>query len=66
MTKVEAAAAPLIALIMGSKSDWTTMQCAAEVLAELGVPYEAKMVSAHRTPDLLFAYVAARKRAASK
>ena len=57
MTKLEAAAAPLVALIMGSKSDWTTMQCAAEVLAKLGVPYEAKIVSAHRTPDLLFEYV---------
>ena len=57
MTKPESGAAPLVAVIMGSKSDWTTMQCAAEVLAELGVPYEAKIVSAHRTPDLLFEYV---------
>ena len=57
MTKVETGAAPLVALIMGSKSDWATMQCAAEVLAELGVPYEAKIVSAHRTPDFLFEYV---------
>jgi len=47
----------MVAVIMGSKSDWTTMQRAAEVLAELGVPYEAKVVSAHRTPDLLFEYV---------
>jgi 5-(carboxyamino)imidazole ribonucleotide mutase len=44
---------------MGSKSDWATMQRAAEVLDSLGVPYEAKIVSAHRTPDLLFEYVAA-------
>ena len=57
MTKPESGAAPLVAIIMGSKSDWTTMQYAAEVLADLGVPYEAKIVSAHRTPDLLFEYV---------
>jgi len=42
---------------MDSKSDWTTMQRAAEVLAELGVPYESRIVSAHRTPGLLFEYV---------
>jgi 5-(carboxyamino)imidazole ribonucleotide mutase len=48
--------APRVALIMGSSSDWPTMQHAAEVLRELGVPYEAKVVSAHRTPDLLFRY----------
>ncbi len=59
MTKMEPAATPLVAIIMGSKSDWTTMQRAAEVLAELEVPYEAKIVSAHRTPDLLFEYVGA-------
>ena len=50
---------PRVAVIMGSKSDWATMQHAAELLAELGVPYEAKIVSAHRTPDLLFDYVGA-------
>lgn len=49
-------AAPLVALIMGSKSDWETMQHAADMLAALGVPHEAKVVSAHRTPDLLFEY----------
>ncbi len=48
--------APRVALIMGSASDWPTMQHGAEVLRELGVPYEAKVVSAHRTPDLLFDY----------
>jgi 5-(carboxyamino)imidazole ribonucleotide mutase len=42
---------------MGSKSDWNTLARAAEVLAELGIAYEAKIVSAHRTPDLLFDYV---------
>ena len=41
---------------MGSRSDWETMQHAAAMLDELGVPYEAKLVSAHRTPDLLFEY----------
>ncbi len=49
--------APRVAVIMGSKSDWATMRGAAELLAELGVGYEAKVVSAHRTPDLLFDYV---------
>jgi 5-(carboxyamino)imidazole ribonucleotide mutase len=42
---------PLIAIIMGSKSDWETMQHAAETLDELGVPSEARVLSAHRTPD---------------
>jgi len=44
---------PLVAIVMGSQSDWATMRCAAEVLDELGVTYEAKIVSAHRTPDRL-------------
>ncbi len=47
---------PLIGLIMGSKSDWSTMQHAADMLDELGIPYETRVVSAHRTPDLLFEY----------
>lgn len=47
-----------VAIIMGSRSDWDTMTHAADVLAELGVPFEAKVVSAHRTPDLLFEYAA--------
>ncbi len=47
---------PLIGIIMGSKSDWETMQHAAETLDGLGIPCEVKVVSAHRTPDLLFAY----------
>lgn len=46
----------LISIIMGSKSDWETMQHAAETLDGLGLPYEVKVVSAHRTPDLLFKY----------
>jgi 5-(carboxyamino)imidazole ribonucleotide mutase len=41
---------------MGSRSDWETMRHAAETLAELGVPYETRVVSAHRTPDLLYEY----------
>lgn len=49
-------AAPLVGVIMGSTSDWETMRHAAEVLAELGVPHETRVVSAHRTPDLLFEY----------
>jgi len=47
---------PLVGIIMGSKSDWETMAHAAETLDELGVPYEVRVVSAHRTPDLLFEY----------
>lgn len=47
---------PLVGLIMGSKSDWPTMEHAANMLEKLGVAYEAKVVSAHRTPDLLFDY----------
>ena len=42
-----------VAIVMGSQSDWQTMRCAADVLDELGVSYEAKIVSAHRTPDRL-------------
>ena len=51
-------ATPLVGLIMGSRSDWETMRHAAEMLDELGVPYEQRVVSAHRTPDLLFDYAA--------
>ena len=47
---------PLVSIIMGSQSDWPTMKCAAEILDELGVPHETKIVSAHRTPDRLYAY----------
>ena len=46
--------APPVAIIMGSRSDWPTMQCAAESLDLLGVPYETKVVSAHRTPERLY------------
>ncbi len=51
--------APLVGVIMGSKSDWETMRHACEMLEVLGVPYETEVVSAHRTPDKLFAYAAA-------
>ena len=47
---------PLVGIIMGSTSDWETMQHAADTLKELGVAYETRVVSAHRTPDLLFRY----------
>jgi 5-(carboxyamino)imidazole ribonucleotide mutase len=47
---------PLVGLIMGSRSDWETMQHAAQVLEQLQVPHEVRVVSAHRTPDLLFEY----------
>ncbi len=47
---------PLIGIVMGSDSDWPTMQAAAVMLKEFGVPFEARVVSAHRTPDLLFEY----------
>jgi 5-(carboxyamino)imidazole ribonucleotide mutase len=47
---------PLVGIIMGSKSDWPTMRAAADVLAAIGVPFEARVVSAHRTPDLMAEY----------
>src|SRR3974390_319622 len=50
--------APLVGVIMGSSSDWETMENAANTLRDLGVPFEARVVSAHRTPDLLFEYAA--------
>ena len=46
----------LVGVIMGSKSDWPTMKSATEMLEVFGVPYEVKVVSAHRTPDLMFEY----------
>jgi 5-(carboxyamino)imidazole ribonucleotide mutase len=50
------AGSPLVGVIMGSQSDWETMRHAAETLAALGIAHETKVVSAHRTPDLLFEY----------
>jgi 5-(carboxyamino)imidazole ribonucleotide mutase len=51
-------AQPLVGLIMGSRSDWETMSHAATMLEQLGIPFETRVVSAHRTPDLLFEYAA--------
>jgi 5-(carboxyamino)imidazole ribonucleotide mutase len=48
---------PLVGILMGSKSDWETMQAAAKILSEFGVPHEAKVASAHRSPDLVTEYV---------
>ncbi|MFM6922253.1 MAG: 5-(carboxyamino)imidazole ribonucleotide mutase, partial [Polynucleobacter victoriensis] len=47
---------PIVGIVMGSNSDWDTMQNAAQILQEFGVTYEAKVVSAHRMPDDMFAY----------
>jgi 5-(carboxyamino)imidazole ribonucleotide mutase len=57
---------PLVGIIMGSQSDWPTMKLAADVLDELGVPHETKIVSAHRTPDRLYAYAKGAKAAGLK
>jgi 5-(carboxyamino)imidazole ribonucleotide mutase len=54
---------PLVGIIMGSKSDWPTMKAAADVLAELKIPHEVRIVSAHRTPELMAEYA---KSAASR
>lgn len=53
----ETISSPLVGIIMGSQSDWETMQHTALQLAELRIPYEAQVISAHRTPDLLFDYM---------
>jgi 5-(carboxyamino)imidazole ribonucleotide mutase len=50
------AAAPRVAVIMGSRSDWETMRHASDILTQLGVTHECRIVSAHRTPDLLFEF----------
>lgn len=54
--KVKNKKMPLVAIIMGSKSDWPTMEQASIMLDQFGVPHETKIVSAHRTPDLLFEF----------
>jgi 5-(carboxyamino)imidazole ribonucleotide mutase len=53
---------PLVGILMGSKSDWETMQAAAKILDEFGVPYEAKVASAHRSPALVTEFVATAER----
>ena len=50
--------APLVGVIMGSRSDWEVLSAACEVLSELGIPFEKEIVSAHRTPDKMFTYAA--------
>jgi len=55
---VSTAATPLVGVVMGSRSDWETMQHAVQKLEALGVPHEVRVVSAHRTPDVLFEYAA--------
>jgi len=52
---------PLIGIIMGSRSDWPTLKIAADLLHELDIPFEARVVSAHRTPDRLYAYAKSAK-----
>lgn len=59
MTVSSSAAQPVVGIIMGSQSDWATMSHAANTLRDLGVAFEAEVVSAHRTPDKLFAYAEA-------
>src|SRR5919198_6005219 len=58
MTDPGSAAEPLVGVIMGSDSDWSVMSAAADVLAEFGVPHEARVVSAHRTPREMLDYAA--------
>lgn len=53
---------PLVGIIMGSKSDWETLSHAADMLQQLGVPHEARVLSAHRTPDALFEYASTAER----
>ena len=53
---IDEAETPRVGVVMGSRSDWETLRHATEVLTQLGIPYEAKVVSAHRTPDRLFRY----------
>jgi 5-(carboxyamino)imidazole ribonucleotide mutase len=53
------AASPVVGIVMGSSSDWDTMQAAAQILAEFGISHEARVVSAHRMPDDMFAYAEA-------
>ena len=58
MTAAEQIPRPVVGIIMGSQSDWPTMECATELLDTLGIPYETQVVSAHRTPDRLYDYTA--------
>jgi 5-(carboxyamino)imidazole ribonucleotide mutase len=55
-TRFSSAAKPLVGVIMGSTSDWETLENTSTTLSQLGIPHETRVVSAHRTPDLLFEY----------
>jgi 5-(carboxyamino)imidazole ribonucleotide mutase len=66
MTAHTAGSKPPVAIIMGSRSDWPTMKHAADSLAQLGVPYEAKVVSAHRTPRRMFDFATGARAAGIK
>ena len=61
MTRTSNSDAPVVGVIMGSQSDWPVMQKAGDILDQLGVAFEAKIVSAHRTPDRLFEYAKSAK-----
>ncbi len=56
MESVQTGAPTVVGVVMGSSSDWETMRHAAQILADFGIPYEARVVSAHRMPDEMFAY----------
>lgn len=56
MPQADSSSSPRVGVIMGSQSDWPTMKLASQVLEDMGVPYEVKIVSAHRTPDRLVTY----------
>jgi 5-(carboxyamino)imidazole ribonucleotide mutase len=58
VSKSQAALPPLVSIIMGSKSDWETMRAASEMLGEFGVPHESRVISAHRTPELMAEFAA--------
>jgi 5-(carboxyamino)imidazole ribonucleotide mutase len=66
MNRKAAGAAPRVAIVMGSQSDWETMRHAAEMLQELGVSHETRIVSAHRTPDRLVAFAKGAEKAGLK
>jgi 5-(carboxyamino)imidazole ribonucleotide mutase len=55
-SQTETSPKPVVAVLMGSRNDYAIMRSAVDVLRELGVPYEARVISAHRTPELMFAY----------
>jgi len=59
LESVQTGAPSVVGVVMGSSSDWETMRHAAQILADFGIPYEARVVSAHRMPDEMFAYAEA-------